>query len=190
VRKIAPLVSVRAFARRAFGMSSAAMFIYTGALFGFMVVLPVYFQVVRGERSLALLAAALFVAGLGHGTIMPPVMGASYQRMPKPEIPAATAAFNVVIRVGSSFGTAALAVLLQQAIRARIPGASGNLSAAARLHGTHALSLLTSAFGSCFWWVAAIAAAAAIPAIFIPRRPAPARADDAGPDASSVLVTE
>jgi hypothetical protein len=40
--------------------------------------------------------------------------------MPRPEIPAATATFNVVIRVGSSFGTAALAVVLQQAIKDRI----------------------------------------------------------------------
>lgn len=231
LRVAAPLVSVRAFARRAFGMSSAAMFIYTGALFGFMVVLPVYFQIVRGESplraglllapvgigaiitmslsgrladkiasrwiviagmivvaagalvftqihvgtSLALLAAALFVAGLGHGSIMPPAMGASYRGMPKAEIPAATATFNVAIRVGTSFGAAALAVVLQQAIRARIPGASGNLSDAAQLHGAGALSLLTSAFGAGFWWVAAIAAAAVLPALFIPAVPRPRR---------------
>jgi EmrB/QacA subfamily drug resistance transporter len=236
-KRIAPLVSVRAFARRAFGMSSAAMFIYTGAVFGFMVVIPVYFQVVRGESplraglllapiglgaiitmslsgrladkiaprwiaiagmiivvagaivftrihvatSLALLAGALFVVGLGHGAILPPAMGASYQGMPQPEIPAATATFNVVIRVGSSFGTAALAVVLQQAIRNRIPGAAGGLSGAAALHGAPARAALTSAFGVSFWWVAAIAAVAVIPTFFIPpRRPAaaPAHGDE------------
>jgi EmrB/QacA subfamily drug resistance transporter len=236
-KRIAPLVSVRAFARRAFGMSSAAMFIYTGAVFGFMVVIPVYFQVVRGESplraglllapiglgaiitmslsgrladkiaprwiaiagmiivvagaivftrihvatSLALLAGALFVVGLGHGAVLPPVMGASYQGMPKLEIPAATATFNVVMRVGSSFGTAALAVVLQQAIRNRIPGATGGLSVAAALHGAQARAALTSAFGVSFWWVAAIAAVAVIPTFFIPpRRPAtaPAHGDE------------
>jgi EmrB/QacA subfamily drug resistance transporter len=252
VKRIAPLVSVRAFVRRAFGMSSAAMFIYSGALFGFMVVIPVYFQVVRGESplraglllaplglgaiitmslsgrlpdkiaarwiaitgmiivaagaivftqihvttSLALLAGALFVAGLGHGTVLPPAMGASYQGMPKPEIPAATATFNVVMRVGSSFGTAVLAVVLQQAIRGRIPGASGGLSGATGLHGAHVLTELTSAFGVSFWWVAVIAAAAVIPAALIPskhsipvRRPAtgPASAsDESAPRAPSL----
>jgi hypothetical protein len=91
--------------------------------------------------------------------------------MPRQEIPAATATSNVAVRVGSSFGTAALAVVLQQAIARRIPGASGGLSGAARLHGGHVLSLLTSAFGVSFWWVAALAAIAAVAAIFIPARP-------------------
>jgi EmrB/QacA subfamily drug resistance transporter len=236
-RAKAPLVSIRAFTRRAFGASSAAMFIYSGALFGFMVVIPVYFQVVRGESplraglllaplglgaiitmslsgrlsdkiaarwivvsgmiivvagavvftqihvstSLAVLAGALFVAGLGHGTVVPPAMGSSYQGMPKPEIPAATATFNVALRVGSSFGTAALAVVLQQAIRSRIPGASGGLSGAAGLHGTHVLPELTSAFGVSFWWVAAIAAIAIIPAVLIPSKHALAARRDGAP---------
>ena len=230
LRTATPLVSIRALARRAFGSSATAMFVYTGAMFGFMVVLPVYFQVVRGQSalragllmapiglgamitmalsgrltervpprwiviagmvlvaagavvftqiqvgtSLALLAAALFVAGLGHGAILPPAMGSSYQGMPAPEIPTATATFNVIIRVGSSFGTAVLAVVLQQAIRSRIPGASGSLSGTAGLHGASALAALTAAFGSSFWWVAVIALAAILPALLIPGGPAPA----------------
>lgn len=225
VRRVDPLVSVRAFARRAFGMSSLSIMIYTGGFFGFMVVMPVYFQVVRGESplragllmapmgigsiltmtlsgrltdkvaarwillagmvivaagaagftrlsvgtSLALVAGAMFVAGLGHGAIMPPAMGSAYQGMPRPEIPAATATFNAVLRVGSSFGTAALAVVLQQAISHRIPGATGGLSAAAAMgHSDRILTLLTSAFGVSFWWVAGLAIAAVIPALFIP----------------------
>lgn len=224
----APLVSVRAFARRSFGMSSVAMVVYGGAIFGFMIVLPVYFQVVRGESpmiaglmmapmgagavitmavsgrlagkvaarwiviagmvvvaagavvftqiqagtSLGLLAAALFVAGLGHGAVLPPAMGAAYQGMPETEIPAATATFNVVARVGSSFGTAALAVVLQEAISHRIPGARGGLSGVAALHaaGSGVLGALSSAFGVSFWWVTAIALAAVIPAACIPAR--------------------
>jgi EmrB/QacA subfamily drug resistance transporter len=225
-RAIAPLVSVRAFGRRAFGMGSLSTMVYTGALFGFMVVMPVYFQVVRGESplragllmapmgigsvltmvlsgrltdkiaarwlllvgmiivaagaagftrlsvgtSLAVIAGAMFVVGLGHGVIMPPVMGSAYQGMPRPEIPAATATFNVVVRVGSSFGTAALAVVLQQAISSRIPGATGGLSGATALgHGDRTLTLLTSAFGVSFWWVAVLVIAAVIPALLIPR---------------------
>jgi Na+/melibiose symporter-like transporter len=130
----------------------------------------IVFTQIHVTTSLALLAGALFVAGLGHGTVLPPAMGASYQDMPEPEIPAATATFNVVVRVGSSFGTAALAVVLQQAIRNRIPGATGGLSGTAALHGAQARAALTSAFGVSFWWVAAIAAVAVIPALFIPPR--------------------
>jgi EmrB/QacA subfamily drug resistance transporter len=223
LRTAHPLVSVRAFRRRAFATSTAALFIYTGAVFGLMVVLPVYYQVVRGysplragllmapmgigaiitmsqsgrltERiaarwisaagmaivtaaalaftqislatSLVVLSAALFVAGLGHGTVLPPAMGASYQGMPKPEIPAATATINAAIRVGTSFGTAALAVVLQAGIRSRLH--VGSLSAAEELRGVHAHALLTSAFGASFWWIAAIAAVAIIPALLIPR---------------------
>lgn len=223
-----PLISIRAFTRRAFGSSAAAMFIYTGAMFGFMVALPVYYQVVRGESplraglliapmglgamltmalsarladriasrwiaaagmaivvggaiaytqihpstSLLLLAIALFTAGLGHGAIMPPVMAAAYQGMPKPEIPSATATLNVAIRVGTSLGTAALAIVLQQAIRAHVPGAAGSLSRAAQLQGPHAHALLTTAFGQTFWWVAALAALAIVPALLIPHRAA------------------
>jgi hypothetical protein len=103
-------------------------------------------------------------------------MGAAYQGMPRAEIPAATATFNVVVRVGSSFGTAVLAVVLQQVISHRIPGARGGLSGAAALRGPHVLKLLTSAFGMSFWWVAAITAAAVIPAVLIPRRPEHSRA--------------
>jgi hypothetical protein len=67
-----------------------------------------------------------------------------------------------------------LAVVLQQAISHHIPGASGGLSGAAALHGAglRVLGELTSAFGVSFWWVVAIAAVAAIPAIFIPARAA------------------
>jgi EmrB/QacA subfamily drug resistance transporter len=226
LRSAHPLISVRAFRRRAFASSTVAMFVYGGALFGMLVIVPVYFQVVRGESplraglltaplgvgaiitmslsgrvtehiaarwvsaagivvvaaaalvytqmgvatSLVLLSGALFVAGLGHGAVLPPAMGAGYQRMPKPEIPAATATMNAAIRVGSSFGTAALAVVLQAGIRSRL--GAGSLSAAESLRGGHAHALLTSAFAASFWWVAAIAAAAIIPALLIPRAPA------------------
>jgi EmrB/QacA subfamily drug resistance transporter len=67
LRTDAPLVSVRAFARRPFGMSAAAMVIYGGAIFGFMIVIPVYFQVVRGESPVA---AGLMMAPMGAGAII------------------------------------------------------------------------------------------------------------------------
>lgn len=219
-----PLVSIRVFACRAFGVSSAAMFVYLVAVYGFMVVLPVYFQVLRGESplnaglllvplaiggglamavsgrladqiaarwiivggmltvaggavlftrlgpgaSLPMVIGALSVISVGHGAILPPVMGAAYQGMPKREIPPATATFNVIFRVSSSFGTALLAVILQDAIfdRTRVR----SLGNAAHLHGAHARAALATAFADSFWWVAALAVLAAVPALFIPAR--------------------
>jgi predicted MFS family arabinose efflux permease len=253
-RTDAPLISVRAFTRRAFAMCTGAMFIYLSALYGFMIVLPVYFQVVRGgsplsaglllapltlgagltmavsgrlahrisarwtiitgmlfvaggalaftrlgvSTSLPLVTLILFVVSLGHGAILPTGMGASFQGIPKAEIPAATATFNVVFRVGSSFGTAVLAVVVQQAIRSRIPGVS-SLADAARLHGGSASAALTSAFEVSFWWVAALALAAAIPSLFIPGRGESSMAsmlvpgdggDESAADAMRVMVPE
>jgi hypothetical protein len=101
--------------------------------------------------------------------IYPAGLGAAYQGIPRAEIPAATATFNVVFRVASSFGTAVLAVVVQQAISGRVPGAN-SLAAASRLHGMPALDQLTSAFGVSFWWVAALALVAIVPAYFIPGR--------------------
>jgi EmrB/QacA subfamily drug resistance transporter len=224
-RAAAPLVSIRAFTRRSFGVCTLAMFVYLGALYGLMIVLPVYFQVVRGMSplraglmlaplilgagltmglsgrlahliparwtiitgmlfvaagavslsrltagtSLLLVAGILVLTSLGHGAILPTGMGAAYQGMPKAEIPAATATFNVVFRLGSSFGTALLAVIVQQAIRTRIPGVT-SLADTVRLQGEHALAALTSAFSVSFWWVAALALASVAPALFIPGR--------------------
>ena len=219
-----PLVSVRVFACRAFAVSSTAMFVYLVAVYGFMVVLPVYFQVLRGESplnaglllvplaiggglsmavsgrladqvsarwiivagmvtvaagavmftrlgpgaSLPMVIGALSVISLGHGAILPPAMGSAYQGMPRREIPPATATFNVIFRLSSSFGTALLAVVLQDAIfdRARV----SSLADAAHLHGAQARAALTSAFADSFWWVAVIAVLAAVPALFIPAR--------------------
>jgi EmrB/QacA subfamily drug resistance transporter len=226
-KKDGPLLDLRAFRRRPFSAAVGTLFLYSGALFGLMVVLPVYYQVVRGSSpleaglmvaplgvgamltmpisgrltdkaqprvlavagilvvavsaivfaqigvgtSLVVLAAAAFIAGLGHGLLLPAAMGAAYQGMSKPEVPSATATSNVALRVGSSFGAAALAIVLQISIKSHISGASGSLADAARLRGAHDHSLLTQAFGQSFWWVVAIVAAALVPALLIPRRP-------------------
>lgn len=67
IRVIDPLISVRAFFRRAFGMATLSIMIYSAAVFGFMVVMPVYFQVVRGASPLR---AGLLMAPMGIGSIL------------------------------------------------------------------------------------------------------------------------
>ncbi|MCW2903424.1 MAG: Drug resistance transporter EmrB/QacA subfamily [Streptosporangiaceae bacterium] len=217
------------FRHRAFTTAVSALFLYSGAMFGLTVLLPLYFQIAQGEsplraglliapfglgaivtmtiggrisdrngaRNLGVLGIAVvalaslvytrigvgtphpllvlttFVVGLGHGLIAAPVMATIYQGLPRAAVPAATATANILVRVGSSLGTAVLAVMLQVYIRSQIPGASGNLADAAAHRDPHTVQALVRAFGHSFWWTAAIAAVAMVPALLLPRRPMP-----------------
>ncbi|WP_433244634.1 MDR family MFS transporter [Actinomadura nitritigenes] len=116
----------------------------------------------------AVIMGAMFVVGLGHGMIAPSLMAASYQGLPREAVAAATTGANILIRVGSSFGTAVMAVVLQIAIRHEIPGAGGNLGEAASQHTARTPELLTNAFTETFWWTAAIVVAAILPILAVP----------------------
>jgi EmrB/QacA subfamily drug resistance transporter len=178
-----PLLDLRMFRDRGFTTAVTAMFVYSGALFGLTVLLPLYFQIAQGESPLragllvapfglgaivtmafagrladrrgsrglgilgiavvmtaglvftrigtttsqALLVATTFVVGLGHGLVVAPLMATLYRTLPRAAMPAATTTANILVRVGSSLGTAVLAVVLQIYIRAEIPGASGSV---------------------------------------------------------------
>src|SRR4051812_7265219 len=65
-----PLIDVRLFRDRVFSAAAATTFLVGGALFGAMIILPLYYQVARGESALV---AGLLMApqGLGAATVMP-----------------------------------------------------------------------------------------------------------------------
>src|SRR3954463_8083003 len=65
-----PLIDVRLFRARAFSAAAATTFLVGGALFGAMIILPLYYQVARGESALT---AGLLMApqGLGAAMAMP-----------------------------------------------------------------------------------------------------------------------
>ncbi|WP_329518645.1 MDR family MFS transporter [Spirillospora sp. NBC_01491] len=132
---------------------------------------------VEASTGRLVLMGATLVIGIGHGLVAPSLMAASYQGLPRTSMPAATTGANILIRVGSSFGTAALAVVLQLAIRAEIPGASGNLKEAAADHT--APTLLTTAFTHTFGWAAAIMLLALVPVLTLSRRKPAAEAPTA-----------
>ncbi len=221
------LVDLRVFGNRSFTAAVAALFFYSAAVFGLLVLAPLYFQIMRGQSvldaglliaplgigaivtmplagrltdrlgprglgltgitvamvgtlaytridattALPVLAAALFVVGLGHGLVVPSMSAAFYQGMPRTSIPAATTASNITIRVASSLGVAVLAVVLQARLRAGIPGADGTLADAAA-HGGRAAGAVAHAFSGSFWWALVIGAVALVPAFLVPRRPA------------------
>jgi EmrB/QacA subfamily drug resistance transporter len=131
--------------------------------------LSVYTQLDAGT-SKVVLGVAVFVIGLGHGTMMPSLMAAAYQRLDRSAVPAATTASNILVRVGSSFGIAALAVALQIYIRQEFPSAAGTIASVATIRTPGAPSHLAHAFGHSFWWALGISALAVIPIALLPAR--------------------
>jgi EmrB/QacA subfamily drug resistance transporter len=68
--KITPLIEVVLFKNRSFAASAVTTFFFGAALFGGMLLLPLYYQVVRGESALR---AGLLMApqGIGAALVMP-----------------------------------------------------------------------------------------------------------------------
>ncbi|GAA0330583.1 multidrug efflux MFS transporter [Actinoallomurus spadix] len=116
------------------------------------------------------LMAVMLVIGLGHGAVSPVLMAAAYQGIPRESVPAATTGASILIRVGSSFGTAILAIVLQIMIRDHVPGATGNLREAVTHRTARMPAQLTAAFTDTFWWAAVILAVTLIPVLLVPRR--------------------
>ena len=87
---------------------------------------------------------------------------------------AATSAMGVVQRVAGALGSALLAVVLQQATAARLPGFHGGIGQAGLLAAAspRAAAALAQAFGVSFAVALAICALALIPAALLPRRAA------------------
>jgi MFS family permease len=65
-----------------------------------------------------------FVMGLGHGVVTPCVMAGAYRDLRKEEIPGATTASTIMVRLGSALGAAVFAVLLEALSRHVGPAAA------------------------------------------------------------------
>src|SRR5215831_18061466 len=226
-----PLIDVRLFARRGFSTAALTNLVLGIALFGVALLLPLYFEIVRGrtplETGLLLipqglgaalampvagsltdrigarpvvtagiglamagtaaytqitaatpywyLAAALLLIGAGLGATITPSMAAGFQAIGRAAIGSATSAINTVQRLAAALGTALLAVILQRAMAAELPGFHGGIGQAGALAATRAGALtgLADAFGAAFGAALALTALALVPALLLPgRRPA------------------
>jgi len=224
-----PLIDLQLFRNRVVTASALTTFLFGAGMFGSMLLLPLYFQTVRGESALSaglllapqgigaaltmpiagrltdrtgagrvvmaglslvivgtigftqvsagtsywLLGAALLVTGMGMGGTMMPAMSAAYQTLERAAIARATTALNIIMRTGSSIGTAVLAVVLQHQIAHRIPGAGGGGLAATQSAGA-SHGALADAFGATFWWAVGLLAVSLCAATLLPRRRPPA----------------
>src|SRR5262249_9092329 len=73
------------------------------------------------------LAVALLLIGAGLGATITPSMAAAFQSIERPAIGAATATIGTIQRIAGSLGTALLAITLQHAIAANLPGFHGTI---------------------------------------------------------------
>ena len=225
-----PLIDLRLFRQRGFATGTAVNLVLGVALFGLALLLPLYFELLRGRTPvqtgllmapqglgaaltisvagyltdkvgarrvipagivLALagtawytqigahtpywaLLAALFLVGAGMGATITPAMAAAYQSLPPAAMGQATSAISVVQRVAGALGSALLAVVLQQATTARLPGFHGGITQAGQLATTspHTATALAHAFGVSFAVALAICVLALIPTALLPHRKA------------------
>jgi MFS family permease len=120
------------------------------------------------------LLVALFLIGAGLGATITPAMAAAYQGLPATAMGQATSAISVVQRVAGALGSALLAVVLQQATTARLPGFHGGIGQAGQLAAAspHAAAALAQAFGISFAVALAVCVLALVPTALIPNREA------------------
>ena len=224
-----PLLDLRLFRWPGFRAAAGTTFLLGAALFGTLLVLPLYYQVDRGESALGaglllapqgigaaltlpisgrltdrvgggpvvvvgclvlalatlpfafltahtpygLLAAVLFIRGIGLGGSIQPSAAAAYQLLRPAQVPRATALLNTLRQIGGSIGTTLLAVVLQHegaAALSSVGARSGGLlsplpsTERARISGA-----VATAFGHTFMWAFGMALLALIPALALLR---------------------
>ena len=208
LRRSEPLVDIRLLATRSVGSSSSVLFLSGFSLFGAMLLLPLYYQEVRGvtalvaglmlvpqglgtlisrqiagpltdrigSRSIAavgfvivagatlpfafvdatsnswLLALWLLIRGIGLGAVTMPVMTASYVGLDRSQIAHSSVLTRTAQQIGGSFGTAVLAVILEQSIS-----------------GTGTAALVTG-FHVAFWWATGFSLVAIALCAWLPGR--------------------
>jgi EmrB/QacA subfamily drug resistance transporter len=118
-------------------------------------VTTVPFALAGPHTSLWPLSVVLLIRGLGIGAVLVPPMSVAYQDVPRAGIPHASMNTRIAQQVGTSFGIAIVAVVLQSLLA---HGAAG-------------------AFRGAFWWAVGITIAALIPALALPAQPRRRRAE-------------
>src|SRR6266511_2189635 len=178
------LIDVSLFLRRGFATAAGVNFLLGLALFGSLILLPLYYQIVRHESTLAFtqvgantsyayLAPALLVVGFGLGSTIMPSMAVAFQTLSREETPRAASALNAIQRLAGAIGTALLAIVLQRTIEGNVPTLDGGIQVMATLspqQRAHVTPAIAGAFGTTFWVAVVLIAAALVPALLLPRR--------------------
>jgi MFS family permease len=110
------------------------------------------FTALGATTSYLYFCAALLLVGAGLGATITPAMAAGFRDLDPAQMPAASSAIATVQRLAGSVGTALLGSLLQ--------------------HESHVRASLPDAFDATFVVALVLTAAAVVPAVFLPGKPA------------------
>lgn len=95
----------------------------------------------------------LFVDGIGLGGVLIPVMVSSFRGLSMELIPHASSATRIFQLIGGAFGSAVIAVVIQQQLL---------------IHGTSGISEITNAYAGAFWWLTGLAMIAILSSFALP----------------------
>lgn len=125
--------------------------------------------VFAGGASLVVLSTGLVVLGAGLGGIGVAVSATSYRDVELVSIPRATSLLNVVQRIGASFGTVVVALILHRQLTTRDEPRSSNG--------------IDAAFAHTFAWTLGFLAVALVIVLLLPPGPPPLSTDARHPEA-------
>ncbi|MBV9659705.1 MAG: multidrug efflux MFS transporter [Acidimicrobiales bacterium] len=205
------LLDLRLYALRTYSSATVVMFCLGGALFGSMILLPMYFQTARGQdaihtglllipqgigaalgmnrsaratvrlgagltsvaglllvilvtlpflwvgsdTSFVLIGGLMAARGVGVGLAMMPAMSTAFATLDPDQVRDASPQINVIQRIGGSFGTAIVAVVLQSKL----------LHAATRAGSRHpSPHAVAASFAQTYQWILLMYLLALIPA--------------------------
>ncbi len=124
--------------------------------------------VFAGGASLAVLSAGLVALGAGLGGIGVAVSATSYRDVEPVSIPRATSLLNVIQRIGASFGTVVVALILHRQLAA--------------LHTPASESGIEAAFAHTFAWTLGVLGVALVIVLLLPAGPPPPSTDARHPE--------
>jgi EmrB/QacA subfamily drug resistance transporter len=110
------------------------------------------FAFANSATSHVLLAVALLIRGAGLGGVFIPIMVSSYVGLSKDQIPHASIGTRILQTIGSAFGSAILATIVEHQL-------SG--------HSVTDIQAVTSAYNVAFWWSVGFTVIAVIPTLFL-----------------------
>ncbi|GFZ33816.1 MFS transporter [Clostridium zeae] len=110
------------------------------------------FAFANSETNQVLLAVVLLIRGAGLGGVFIPIMVSAYMGLSNEQIPHASIATRILQTIGSAFGSAILATIVQHQIAT---------------HSVSNVQNVTSAYNVAFWWTIGFTVIAIIPTLFL-----------------------
>ena len=136
------------------------------------------FTQVGTDTSYVSLSIALFVRGVGLGSVMMPVISSAYQDLRHDQVSRAAPTLSAIQQVGAALGSALLVTALSQRLTHQLAahgvqtsggGGSDQLNSIPPQAMPVVGPILADAFGFAFWVAFGLTAVIFIPAMFLPR---------------------